>query len=77
MRLRTLEDLFAYVDSEGVDLRIDGTEVQVRRSCAQRPGRKAYAPPLAIAAPVSDRPARQATRRKWSTELVLARPHAC
>ncbi|WP_432012723.1 transposase family protein [Streptomyces cucumeris] len=36
VRLRTLKDLFAYADAEGVDLRIDGTEVQVRR-----PGRKA------------------------------------
>ncbi|MFI7355459.1 hypothetical protein ACIBTP_16080 [Streptomyces avidinii] len=32
---------------------------------------------LAIAALVSDRSARQATRRKLSTELVLARQVAC
>ncbi|MGW3174662.1 helix-turn-helix domain-containing protein [Streptomyces sp. NPDC001153] len=31
LRLRTLEDVFAYVQAEGVDLRIEGTEVQVRR----------------------------------------------
>ncbi|GGN55760.1 transposase [Streptomyces kronopolitis] len=42
VRLRTLEDLFAYADAEGVDLRIDGTEVQVRRPKAGRPGRKAF-----------------------------------
>ncbi|WP_327434620.1 transposase family protein [Streptomyces sp. NBC_01236] len=42
VRLRTLEDLFAYSDAEGVDLRIDGTEVQVRRPRAGRPGRKAF-----------------------------------
>ena len=42
MRLRTLEDLFAYAGAEGVDLRIDGTEVQVRRPRAHRPGRKAF-----------------------------------
>ncbi|MFE2993005.1 transposase family protein [Streptomyces sp. NPDC059262] len=42
VRLRTLEDLFAYADAEGVDLRIDGTEVQVRRPRAHRPGRKAF-----------------------------------
>ncbi|WP_207786268.1 transposase family protein [Micromonospora globispora] len=41
-RLRALEDLFAYADVEGVDLRIDGTEVQVRRPRAGRPGRKAF-----------------------------------
>ncbi|MEU4930722.1 transposase family protein [Streptomyces yokosukanensis] len=42
VRLRTLEDLFAYADAEGVDLRIDGTEVQVRRPRAHRLGRKAF-----------------------------------
>ncbi len=42
LRLRTLEDVFAYADAEGVDLRIDGTEVQVRRPHAGRPGRKAF-----------------------------------
>ncbi|MFE5092528.1 transposase family protein [Streptomyces sp. NPDC056638] len=40
--LRTLEDLFAYADAEGVRLRIDGTEVQVRRPHAGRSGRKAF-----------------------------------
>lgn len=42
LRLRTLEDVFAYADAEGVDLRTDGTEVQVRRPRAGRPGRKAF-----------------------------------
>nr|WP_256178756.1 transposase [Kitasatospora aureofaciens] len=42
LRLRTLEDVFAYADAEGVELRIDGTEVQVRRPRAGRPGRKAF-----------------------------------
>ncbi|MCX5294309.1 transposase family protein [Streptomyces sp. NBC_00183] len=40
--IRTLEDLFAYAGAEGVDLRIDGTEVQVRRPRAGHPGRKAF-----------------------------------
>lgn len=40
VRLRTLADVFAYADTEGVDLRIDGTEVQVRRLLAGRPGRQ-------------------------------------
>src|SRR6266704_3453013 len=31
LRLRTLADVFAYAASQGVHLRIDGTEVQVRR----------------------------------------------
>ena len=42
IRLRTLADVFAYAEAEGVTLRIDGTEVQVRRPKAHRPGRKAF-----------------------------------
>jgi len=42
LRLRTLADVFAYAASEGVKLRIDGTEVQVRRPRAGRPGRRAF-----------------------------------
>jgi len=42
LRLRTLADVFAYAASEGVELRIDGTEVQVRRPGATRPGRRAF-----------------------------------
>ncbi|MEU2866497.1 transposase family protein [Streptomyces mirabilis] len=30
-RLHTLADVYAYAEAEGVDLRVDGTEVQVRR----------------------------------------------
>lgn len=41
-RLRTLADLFAYAAAEGVELRIDGTEVQVRRPAADKPGRRAF-----------------------------------
>jgi Helix-turn-helix of DDE superfamily endonuclease len=40
LRLRTLCDVFAYAAAEGVELRIDGTEVQVRRPKAHRPGRR-------------------------------------
>jgi hypothetical protein len=42
LRLRTLADVFAYAASEGVELRIDGTEVQVRRPRVNRPGRRAF-----------------------------------
>ncbi len=42
LRLRTLADVFAYAAAEGVGLRIDGTEVQVRRPKANRPGRRAF-----------------------------------
>jgi hypothetical protein len=40
--LRTLADVFAYAAAEGVELRIDGTEVQVRRPAAHKPGRRAF-----------------------------------
>ncbi|MEV6808945.1 hypothetical protein [Streptomyces sp. NPDC051129] len=42
IRLRTLEDVFAYADAEGVTLRIDGMETQARRPKAGRPGRRAF-----------------------------------
>jgi hypothetical protein len=42
LRLRTLADVFAYAAAEGVKLRMDGTEVQVRRPRAGRPGRRAF-----------------------------------
>lgn len=42
LRLHTLADVFAYAAAEGVELRLDGTEVQVRRPRANRPGRRAF-----------------------------------
>ena len=42
LRLRTLTDVFAYAESEGVELRLDGTEVQVRRPRANKPGSRAF-----------------------------------
>jgi hypothetical protein len=42
LRLRTLADVFAYAASRGVTIRLDGTEVQVRRPRAGRPGRRAF-----------------------------------
>ena len=42
IRVETLADVFAYAEAEGITLRIDGTEVQVRRPKAKRPGRKAF-----------------------------------
>ena len=42
LRLRTLADVFAYAAAHGVELRIDGTEVQVRRPRANKPGRRAF-----------------------------------
>jgi hypothetical protein len=44
LRLRTLADVFAYAAAEDVRLRIDGTETQVRRPKAHRPGRCAFVP---------------------------------
>jgi hypothetical protein len=42
VRLRTLADVFAYAAARGVILRLDGTEVQVRRPRAGKPGRRAF-----------------------------------
>jgi hypothetical protein len=42
VRLRTLEDVFAYAQAEGVRLRLDATEIQVRRPTAGRGGRRAF-----------------------------------
>jgi hypothetical protein len=42
LRLRTLADAFAYAASHGVELRIDATEVRVRRPQANKPGRRAF-----------------------------------
>ncbi|GGY11093.1 hypothetical protein GCM10010299_13930 [Streptomyces tanashiensis] len=41
MRLRTLTDVFAYAQAEGIELRLDATEIQVRRPPAGRGGRRA------------------------------------
>ena len=42
VRLHTLADLFAYAAAEGLTVRLDGTEIQVRRPKANRPGRCAF-----------------------------------
>jgi hypothetical protein len=41
-RLRSLADVFAYAAAHGVRLRLDGSEIQVRRPRASRPGRRAF-----------------------------------
>jgi DDE superfamily endonuclease/Helix-turn-helix of DDE superfamily endonuclease len=42
LRRASLADVFACAAAEGVKLRIDGTEVQVRRPAGHRPGRRAF-----------------------------------
>ena len=42
IRLQTLADVFGYAAERGVTLRLDGTEVQVRRPRAGKPGRRAF-----------------------------------
>ena len=42
IRLRTLAGLFACAAARGVTIRLDGTEVQVRRPRADKPGRRAF-----------------------------------
>ena len=41
-RLSTLADVFAYAAASGITLRLDGSEIQVRRPPARRPGRRAF-----------------------------------
>jgi len=41
-RLHTLAGVFAYAAACGITLRIDGSEIQVRRPPAHRPGRRAF-----------------------------------
>ena len=41
-RLRTMADVFAYAEANGVTLRADGSEIQVCRPRAGRPGRRAF-----------------------------------
>ncbi|WTL51293.1 transposase family protein (plasmid) [Streptomyces sp. NBC_01497] len=43
LRLRILADVFAYAQAEGVQLRLDATEVQVRRPPAAAGGRSSQA----------------------------------
>ena len=42
LRLRTLADVVAFAAAEGVELRLDGTETQVRRPRAHHAGRRAF-----------------------------------
>ncbi len=42
LRLRSLTDVFAYAQAEGVELRLDATEIQVRRPPAGLGGRRAF-----------------------------------
>ncbi|WP_405968877.1 transposase (plasmid) [Streptomyces sp. NBC_00015] len=42
LRLRTLAEVFAYAQAEGIELRLDATEIQVRRPPAGRGGRRAF-----------------------------------
>ncbi|MFJ7058657.1 transposase family protein [Streptomyces microflavus] len=42
LRLRLLEDVFAYAEAEQITLRIDAMETQVRRPQAGKPGRRAF-----------------------------------
>jgi hypothetical protein len=42
VRLHTLADVLAYAAAEGLVVRLDGTEIQVRRPKAHRAGRRAF-----------------------------------
>lgn len=42
IRLRTVADVFAYAQANGITLRADGSEIQVRRPRVNKPGRRAF-----------------------------------
>jgi hypothetical protein len=42
LRLWTLSGVFAYAQAEGIDLRLDATEIEVRQPAAGRGGRRAF-----------------------------------
>ncbi|MEV4334273.1 transposase family protein [Streptomyces sp. NPDC049597] len=42
LRLKTLEDVFAYAEAEGVEMRLDGAETHVRRPQTGHPGRREF-----------------------------------
>ncbi len=63
LRLRTLADVFAYAEAENVTLRIDGTETQVRRPKAGRPGRAAFVPG-------KRKPDRRRTRKRRTASMA-------
>ncbi|MFE6904817.1 transposase family protein, partial [Streptomyces sp. NPDC057717] len=42
LRLRTLADVFAYAQAQGIKLRLDATEIQVRRPPASRARQRAF-----------------------------------
>jgi hypothetical protein len=65
VRLRTLADVFAYAQTQSVELRLDGTETQVRRPQAKRAGRRAF---------ISGKKKQNAI--KATTHLRRAGPHA-
>ncbi|MFE7243056.1 transposase family protein [Streptomyces sp. NPDC057580] len=44
LRLHPQADVFVYTTGEGVELRLDGTEVRGRRPKAGRPGRRSFVP---------------------------------
>ena len=75
LRLRTLADVFAYAASEGVKLRIDGTEVQVRRPRRAGPGGGRSCPARRSRTP--SRPPRSATdgRLLWLGAFRPGRMH--
>jgi hypothetical protein len=42
VRLKTLAEVFAYAAAEGITLRMDGTEIRVRRPRVNRAGRRVF-----------------------------------
>lgn len=75
IRIHTLEDLFAYAAAENIELRIDGTETQVRRPrLTARAGRRSS---RARRSRTRSRPPASATARAASCSPAWSGPAGC
>ncbi|GGW13607.1 hypothetical protein GCM10018980_16550 [Streptomyces capoamus] len=64
LRLRTLADVFASAQAEGIELRLDATEIQIRRPLASRGGRRAF-----VSGKKKQNTMRAAVTADWQQEL--------
>lgn len=75
LRLKTLEDVFAYAEAEDVKLPMDGAENQVRRPQAGRPGR-GLSPPASEAEHHQDQHVQRRPGQHAAVRCGPAGPHA-
>ncbi len=73
LRLRTLTDVFAYAQAEGVERRLGATEIRVRRPPAGRGGRRA--PECRPCPRPAQHPSPEALPRAWTATTGAAAPY--